>query len=49
MDTKQLILNMLDEGPKKPLLHPMKQTSLWLMATFFYLAAGGVQKSVSIP
>jgi hypothetical protein len=38
IDTDQLIQNMLDEGPQKPLPHPMWQTSLWLLATLFYLA-----------
>jgi hypothetical protein len=38
MDTEQLIQNMLDEGPRKPMPHPMKQTMFWLMGTLFYLA-----------
>ena len=37
MDTEQLIQSMLDEGPRKPLPHPMKQTMYWLVGTLVYL------------
>ena len=38
MDTEQLIQSMLDEGPRKPLPHPMIQTLFWLVGTLVFLA-----------
>jgi len=38
MDTEQLIQNMIDDGPRKPLPHPMKQTMFWVIGTVLFLA-----------
>lgn len=37
MKTERLIQLLSDEGPKKPMLHPMIQTLLWLFAMFLYI------------
>jgi len=37
MKTEHLIQLLTDEGPKKPMLHPMIQTLIWLLVMFFYI------------
>lgn len=37
MNTEQFISRLVEEGAKKPLPHPMKQTMLWLLGAFAYL------------
>jgi hypothetical protein len=37
MKTENLINKLIDEGPKKPLPHPLKQTFYWLIGIVIYL------------
>ncbi|KAA3640479.1 MAG: DUF1109 domain-containing protein [Proteobacteria bacterium] len=37
MKTENLIQKLIDEGPQKPMPHPIKQTTYWLLGMMFYL------------